>query len=373
LSISAHQETQEQRFRRLRSVRELGDHANVFRSVSKRSPILGYNHNIGHRGLVFHVQTEDSGVDNPHIFTHLFHGGVIIFTRKIDYDAAADESVVKSLMQAQHKAMLKELKRGIFDERIDSFLGDHPDLTPRSSGSRDTIPDNPSDARLLSEPNTDFAAGTAATAAPAEDAAATAEMAVIAGDEWISTPAEITSSEVSDVFRIIMQPTLDEDGNRVGPPELRIESLKPGAPQPSRRIQRDTVEIHSTPPSDEPIELEHHAPATGRHRTNPPPPPAAGHRPAQRAATPSSHVSPRASGNVLVSRPPIRVDSHSSHSTGKRTPPPPPPGRSSRPMAPRTVREDPLDSLFDQQAISEKSLDEVILAYLSEDSSKDEP
>jgi hypothetical protein len=340
--------------------------------VSKRSPILGYNHNIGHRGLVFHVQTEDSGVDNPHIFTHLFHGGVIIFSRKIDYDAAADESLVKSLMQAQHKAMLKELKRAVFDDRIDASLGGHPDLTAR--GGRDTIPDSPAASRLLSEPSTEDAA--AATAPPpVDDASATTEMAVINGEEWISTPAEITSSEVSDVFRVIMQPALDGVGEDGKPraPEFRIESLKPGAAA-NRRIQRDTVEIHSKPPSEEPPEPERHAPTTGRHRTMPPPPPPPGHRPTQRAATPSPHVSPRASGNVLVSRPPIRVDNNTSHPPGKRTaPPPPPPPRASRPMAPRTVREDPLDSLFDQQAISEKSLDEVILAYLSEDAGKDEP
>jgi hypothetical protein len=346
--------------------------------VSKRSPILGYNHNIGHRGLVFHVQTEDSGVDNPHIFTHLFHGGSIIFTRKIDYDAAADESLVKSLMQAQHKAMLKELKRGVFDERIDSFLGDHPDLTPRKA--RDTIPDSPAGSRLLSEPSDEYAEVSITTAAE-EDASATAEMAVIASDDWISTPSEITSSEVSDVFRVIMQPALDANddgdpgrGHRL--PEIRIESLKPGAAN-NRRIQRDTVEIHSTPPSDEPPELElHSAIPAPRARPTPPPPPSP--RSVPRAPTPSSHVSARAEGSVLVSRPPIRVDSHSSHSAqsaqsaGKRTAPPPPP-RASRPMAPRTVREDPLDSLFDQQAISEKSLDEVILAYLSDDAGKDEP
>jgi hypothetical protein len=367
--------------------------------VSKRSPILGYNHNIGHRGLVFHVQTEDSGVDNPHIFTHLFHGGVIIFTRKIDYDASADEALVKSLMQAQHKAMLKELKRGVFDDRIDTFLGDRPELEPRKS--RDTIPDSPAGSRLLSEPTDDYAAVTITTAPAAEDASATAEMAAIASDDWISTPSEITSSEVSDVFRVIMQPSLDAPGDEGDPgranraPEFRIESLKPGAANSSsaannRRIQRDTVEIHSTPPSDEPPELELHSaiPAVPRQRTTPPPPPP--HRPAPRAPTPSSHVSPRAEGNVLVSRPPIRVDSHSTaqsahsaahspthspapSSQGRRTSPPPPPPRGSRSMAPRTVREDPLDSLFDQQAISEKSLDEVILAYLSEDAGKDEP
>ena len=39
--------------------------------MAKRSPILGYNHNVRYRGLIFHVQTEDSGLMNPHLFTHL--------------------------------------------------------------------------------------------------------------------------------------------------------------------------------------------------------------------------------------------------------------------------------------------------------------
>jgi hypothetical protein len=334
----------------------------LFSRVSKRSPILGYNHNIGHRGLVFHVQTEDSGVDNPHIFTHLFHGGVIIFTRKIDYDAAADEPLVKSLMQAQHKAMLKELKRGSFDEKIDTFLGDHPDLKPRKA--RDTIPDGAVATGILSEPTDAPANATAEGVLEADAAAGT-------GDNWIATPSEITSSEVSDVFRIIMQPSLDghspgEGGDLFGAPEIRIESLKPGAP--SRRVPRDTVEIHSKPPSEEPAEPERHGSNTLRHRAVPPPPQ---QRPAQRSAPASPHVGPRGSGNVLVSRPPIRVDNHTAAMRAK--PPPPPPPRTNRPMAPRTVREEPFDSLFDQQTISEKSLDEVILAYLSEDAGKDEP
>ncbi len=84
--------------------------------AAKRSPILGYNHNVRYRGLVFHVQTEDSGVMSPHLFTHMFHGGVIVSTRKLVYDAGSAEDSIKSLMQAQHKAVLKDLKRGQFDD-----------------------------------------------------------------------------------------------------------------------------------------------------------------------------------------------------------------------------------------------------------------
>ena len=78
--------------------------------MAKRSPILGYNHNVRYRGLVFHVQTEDSGVMSPHLFTHLFHGGVIVSTRKLVYDAGSAEDSIKSLMQAQHKAVMKDLR-----------------------------------------------------------------------------------------------------------------------------------------------------------------------------------------------------------------------------------------------------------------------
>ncbi|HUQ08661.1 MAG TPA: hypothetical protein VM261_39485 [Kofleriaceae bacterium] len=98
---------------------------------AKRSPILGYNHNVRYRGIVFHVQTEDSGLANPHVFSHLFHGGVIISTRKLVYDRDAAEDVVKSLMQAQHKAMMKDLKHRFFDEKIDQYLGGAPGLLPR--------------------------------------------------------------------------------------------------------------------------------------------------------------------------------------------------------------------------------------------------
>ena len=101
--------------------------------MAKRSPILGYNHNVRYRGLVFHVQTEDSGVLSPHLFTHLFFTGVIISTRKLVYDSGSGEESIKSLMQAQHKAVLKDLRRGVFDDKIDEYLGGTPGLLPRGT------------------------------------------------------------------------------------------------------------------------------------------------------------------------------------------------------------------------------------------------
>jgi hypothetical protein len=114
-------------------------------SVAKRSPILGYNHNVRYRGLVFHVQTEDSGVLSPHVFTHIFNGGVILSTRKLVYDSGSSEDVIRSLMQAQHKAALKELRRGIFDDKIEQYLGGDADLLPRDHAPDVLVEDGPAE------------------------------------------------------------------------------------------------------------------------------------------------------------------------------------------------------------------------------------
>ncbi|AKF08346.1 hypothetical protein [Sandaracinus amylolyticus] len=85
------------------------------------SPLLGYNNNVRHRGKIFHIQTEDSGVTHAHIFTHLFaDGGRIIATKKTTYaqylGTERFPGIVKKLMQAQHKAMFIALRDGLFDE-----------------------------------------------------------------------------------------------------------------------------------------------------------------------------------------------------------------------------------------------------------------
>jgi hypothetical protein len=86
--------------------------------------LTGFNHNVKYRGRVFHIQTEDSGEKNPLIFTHLFEGGNIISTKKIDYAKIAGkpdfEKQVRKMMEDQHKAMLKALMHGELDTVIDA-------------------------------------------------------------------------------------------------------------------------------------------------------------------------------------------------------------------------------------------------------------
>lgn len=85
--------------------------------------IGGFNTNVRYKTRTFHVQTEDSGHANPKIVTLLYEGGVILTSRKSSYEdmVSADnlDSVVRELMESQHRVMVHDLKEG----RLDEILG----------------------------------------------------------------------------------------------------------------------------------------------------------------------------------------------------------------------------------------------------------
>ena len=84
--------------------------------------IGGFNTNIRHHGRIFHVQTEDSGRRRPKIVTLLYEGGVILTSRKSSYEDQVDsddlETVVRELMESQHRDMVEALKGGELDEVV---------------------------------------------------------------------------------------------------------------------------------------------------------------------------------------------------------------------------------------------------------------
>jgi hypothetical protein len=95
------------------------------------APVVGFNHNVKYGPRVYHVQTEDSGLPHAHYITHLFVGGNIVASMKSSYAerAAAPDlpRVVRGLMELQHKAMLKRLVVGEFDEMAERLSAQHYD------------------------------------------------------------------------------------------------------------------------------------------------------------------------------------------------------------------------------------------------------
>lgn len=92
--------------------------------------ITGLNTDVQYGGKIYHVQTEDSGLNNPVIITHCFVNGAIIATKKTSYadivraDCLTD--VVRDLMNGQHKEMMKAVISGKLDKKEEGepFGGD---------------------------------------------------------------------------------------------------------------------------------------------------------------------------------------------------------------------------------------------------------
>ena len=80
----------------------------------------GFNHNIRYRGVLYHIQTEDSGIENPVVTTLLYKGGTILSSKRTSYSDIVNsdkmEEVVKEIMKEQHKLMLFDLKNGVFEK-----------------------------------------------------------------------------------------------------------------------------------------------------------------------------------------------------------------------------------------------------------------
>ncbi len=266
--------------------------------MAKRSPILGYNHNVRYRGLIFHVQTEDSGVMSPHLFTHMFYGGVIVSTRKLVYDAGSAEDSIKSLMQAQHKAVLKDLKRGMFDDKIDEYLGGTEGLLPR--GDTQELEDRPSEPQITIEGGNDVISEPHITIEPGSD-----PQVAVSPDATQRTPV-VASVDTTQRTPVIEELEPDPEPKPAVPPPIPPRRTPPaGMPVVAARPNSA-----STPAAGSPVVARPNSAAT----------PSAGS-----PAVPRAFATP-AAGNPMVAPRTITTERKSAPSAVRSTlaePPPP--------------------------------------------------
>jgi hypothetical protein len=78
--------------------------------------VTGFNTDVKYQGVVYHVQTEDKGPQNPMIETLIYKGGEILGTRRLPYGdlltGGDDEPMIAKMMEDQHKAVMIDVKRG---------------------------------------------------------------------------------------------------------------------------------------------------------------------------------------------------------------------------------------------------------------------
>ncbi len=285
------------------------------------SPLLGFNNNFKHKGSVYHIQTEDSGVKHPHIITHLFaDGGRILKSIKTSYATYVGDpmmgEVVKQMMKEQHKAMIVALRDGAFD----------------AGGTKE-----------VKLPSTGYFAGSTNAGLDPNRAGRGSKHAVPA----VGVPEAAEAAPVAP-DPLDTAPTLEMPK----PPIPSATELEQAAHAAAARRAQPFEPQNDLPPP--PANLLSQRPTDGgyanvRGRSRPPTP-VPGNVPA--APRPAASVRPPSSPSV---RPP-----------GQKTPT----GRYAltRPASIfATSKPAAQGSVFGEDLLSERSLDEVILGYLADD------
>lgn len=82
--------------------------------------ITGYNTDVECDGIVYHVQTEDKGVEHPVILSLVFIDGAILASKRSPYDdlviGGFDEEILTQRLQRQHKLICAAVRAGRLDD-----------------------------------------------------------------------------------------------------------------------------------------------------------------------------------------------------------------------------------------------------------------
>jgi hypothetical protein len=92
----------------------------IFQSILKVVVITGFNTDIEHRGTVYHVQTEDKGLETPIILSLVYVGGAILASKRAPYNdllaAGFDPVQLGERLQRQHKLICAAISAGRIED-----------------------------------------------------------------------------------------------------------------------------------------------------------------------------------------------------------------------------------------------------------------
>lgn len=82
--------------------------------------ITGFNTDIEHDGVVYHVQTEDKGLASPLILSLVYSGGAILASKRSRYEdliaAGFDEEVLTQRLKRQHRLICAAINAGRLED-----------------------------------------------------------------------------------------------------------------------------------------------------------------------------------------------------------------------------------------------------------------
>ena len=178
--------------------------------------ITGFNTDIEHDGVVYHVQTEDKGLDSPIILSLVYVGGTILASKRSPYKdliaSGYSDEVLAERLKRQHRLICAAINSG----RID-------DLKKMSGRAKEVLPQ--------------------------QDAVEPASVEEIE-DEAAPELETVTSSTVEEPFEIEYWPMAQE----WAPPPAPADEELAAVLEPGMEPRYEPVELTPEPPPEPVVE-----------------------------------------------------------------------------------------------------------------------
>jgi len=127
--------------------------------------ITGYNTDVEFDGVVYHVQTEDKGLQSPVILSLVYSGGAILASKRSSYEDLVargfDEQVLADRLKRQHKLICAAVHAGRIEDlkQLAAREGPAPSKAEAEpvaeAGSQIDEPEETAEPQVESEPETD--------------------------------------------------------------------------------------------------------------------------------------------------------------------------------------------------------------------------
>ncbi len=153
--------------------------------------ITGYNTDIEHDGVIYHVQTEDKGLETPLILSLVYSGGAILASKRTRYEdliasGFSDEALTERLTR-QHKLICAAIHAGRLED-LKRMAAQTADAQLETEVAADTIPKLEITDR--DQEREDAIAAQAAADAARETARLAAEAADVTAEHVVTIPPE---------------------------------------------------------------------------------------------------------------------------------------------------------------------------------------
>src|SRR6266516_3639024 len=117
--------------------------------------ITGYNTDVGYEGVVYHVQTEDKGINTPVILSLVYLEGAILASKRTPYDdliaSGFDQATLATRLHRQHKLICAAVHAGRIEE-LKRLSGRDTDRRAAERGKRAREEDREPEQADIREP-----------------------------------------------------------------------------------------------------------------------------------------------------------------------------------------------------------------------------